>query len=823
MNIQYTTLAQNDEQGIDYVKKDYNKDPAKGLTHGLQKDAIQNAVGASQTKKFKDWKITFELTEINGKDALIFTDEGTTGLIGEILKQDEIMNRKSENKLKDDDHLSRFRTVFNSGGNEGPGSYGRGKLVFQACSKTHTILCDSFRKSDNKYIAFKRTINKLQLQESQIFVDKDATNFIKEETRGKIKPLETYGTRIMILDLDSSKQKNELSIKESFLRSFDEELRDDECELSFDKMIQETWWELILKCRVHIILKSGKREKIVELSEPLKNIVNIKNGESGWKVYDRHDIPFEFNGINYVIKQLKFVVTPKGQTLPENFQKITTQRKKMKIGAIKKIVPHSQIKKNLSGFIIFDEGLEELTLSPEDMTHYGYDHMGWAILKKIKTEIEANLNKFQKELGLSTEGGDGNLAKTLNEALKEINEQAKELGLIAASGLGKKRKNFKITITDFRLPRPGEFRVEYNDMIGPINFSIKNLTSRKFTGKIKVSLTQEGNTHFQLLLEKSCELPSQNQLEISLPVFQIDAAFYYGARILFKIELENENFSNSRFLWLGIEPKEKDPSKYFNFISFSADFPRKESRRVEVDESIKNLQFSLFNQSPNLIEAKTSITIRRIKQDDNRILDSVLRSVDLFSPLTEVDKEVKEIKISNDVFGFFNNEPLKIESRKCRLEIVVTSNKDYPELGIIQGQLLVQTKRVDFFIGIDAPGMSIFKRVEEIKEDPFQRRSYYEPDSDGDGFVFIVNAGHPFFEKVSKIYPELQEEYIKEEMLKSAYNICITEELYSGIFDEESFLMESFTKNFNEDLEKVDLLKINENLLSRALYKMHSI
>jgi len=45
--------------------------------------------------------------------------------------------------------------------------------------------------------------------------------------------------------------------------------------------------------------------------------------------------------------------------------------------------------------------------------------------------------------------------------------------------------------------------------------------------------------------------------------------------------------------------------------------------------------------------------------------------------------------------------------------------------------------------------MSIFKRVDEIKDDQYQRRSFYEIDTDGDGYVFIINAGHPFFEKIS--------------------------------------------------------------------------
>jgi hypothetical protein len=298
--------------------------------------------------------------------------------------------------------------------------------------------------------------------------------------------------------------------------------------------------------------------------------------------------------------------------------------------------------------------------------------------------------------------------------------------------------------------------------------------TRKFNGKIKVNLTQENNTHTQSIFSENCELLGDSQSQFEIPNFQIDKAFHYGAKVLMKIEVENENFYNSRFIWLGIEPQKKEILQIIKLSSFSIEYPRKDSRRVEIGESLKNLQFSMLNQSAHEVESKITVTIRRENSEDRRELESLLIEREIFKSLSEIEKEILEIKISTQVFNFFEREPIKHEKRRCRLEITVVANKDYPELGIIHGQNLMSTKKIDFYIGIDDPGMSIFKEVRFILDDPFSRKSYYEPDSDG--YIFVFNSGHSYFKKISSSYPELAEDYMKEEMLKSAYNICIKEE-----------------------------------------------
>ena len=149
----YFPMGQNDLKQIEQIALEYNGEPAKGLSHGVQKDAIQNGVGArvsgSEPSSYNNWKFTFELLELNGKYALAFIDQGTTGLTGDILSNEDIEKLSVAGLLTGEQKLSRFLTRFESGDNKGPGSFGRGKLIFQAASNSYHIMIGLLLKFKN--------------------------------------------------------------------------------------------------------------------------------------------------------------------------------------------------------------------------------------------------------------------------------------------------------------------------------------------------------------------------------------------------------------------------------------------------------------------------------------------------------------------------------------------------------------------------------------------------------------------------------------------------------------------------------------------------
>jgi hypothetical protein len=821
----YERVPQNDLAGIKLIKEDYDSEPAKGLIHGLQKDAIQNAVGAAlNVKTFKDWKVTFELLKIKQNDALVFWDEGTTGLTGDILDSTEISRRSGEGTLSSDQNLARFLSVFNSGGNSGPGSYGRGKLVFQASSSTFTIVADSLRE-DGKYICFKRTIDKNnQLVQTQIFQDKDAIEFLKKETDNKLIPLEKSGTRIAILNLDQTEQMNGISIAQAFLNSFDEDFKDSECDLSFIMMLQETWWELLLKFNTEIYLVYNGVKKRVKLEEPLLSILNKNNNEGGWKVFERKNISLEIGGTKHRIKRLHFTVSPQGFTLPNNFQEIFVQRKGMKIGKINRgIEPNGKIKKRFCGYIEMEDSLQELMLEPENLTHSGYKNFQSSAARQIRQVIRENLDLFHKQLGIITKNENENIELEIIEALKDLNEKASLFGLMTSHGKGISKNYLEIKILDFELPNENSLRVEYTDTVGPVSLRINNFSKDAFAGMCKCSLSQRGDCDQHNVDEQHIEIEGNSCLDIVIDEFYIPNSFRYGEGVLVLFEIVDQNVKNSRMLWLGIEA----PKTYSNYpceVTFNQImFPRKNSHRVELGESIDNIGFTLKNNTGVNLRSNISFTVRRGNSENKTPIMSLLKenSIDI-EPLSETEFAIPNLEISEDYFAEVSLEPLNHNLRKCELCLKVNSIEHYPNIEIAKGQGLIPRKVIPFWIGIDEPGMSIFSEIiiEKREDDP--RRSWFSGNSNS-GFCFHFNQDHPAYLRILEyeINDLYKNEYYKQELLKQAYIICVQNESFSGLFLEPTIGGDVFSDRFTNSCSSDDVIITFEEIIGYALQKLY--
>ncbi len=66
----------------------------------------------------------------------------------------------------------------------GAGSFGRGKLIFQRASKTSSIICDSLRHDDKKYVAFDRKIVRTKLVQQRVPLQGDEAKGFKHGRKG---------------------------------------------------------------------------------------------------------------------------------------------------------------------------------------------------------------------------------------------------------------------------------------------------------------------------------------------------------------------------------------------------------------------------------------------------------------------------------------------------------------------------------------------------------------------------------------------------------------------------------------------------------------
>jgi hypothetical protein len=776
----YVQTPQNDLQQLRQIESEYSCEPAKGIAHGIQKDAVQNGVGAravaDESKAFKDWKITFELLKVNNKYALSFWDEGTTGLIGEVLSNTEIQQWSAEKKLTSDQKLGRFLSRFDSGGGIGAGCFGRGKLIFQAGSENYEILCDSLRKSDSKYIAFDRKINNqnLLVQRRVPFVDEEAKKFINEKSAGMLTPLNKPGTRITILNLRDE-------ITDVFKKSFQNNIGKDDWDV-FSKMISETWWEILHRFNAEIYLKYNSNVLKVPLYEPLKSIVEAKDRDKNWRVYKKKNLTIIARGERYQIKELKLVLSP--ENLYEDFHDFWIQRRRMKIGSIKKnIMPHHSIQKRIAAYVVPDSNLENLIVDAEGLTHYGFDLRVGGGISKIREVLRTELVKFEQKLGLQHT----NIHKSINidmaDAMSEINKMAKDLGLLTDLGEGLKIKDVDISLKSFKLPNSGSKRVDDNQDVGPIELELKNNTADNKKISLFVYAKQKVYNREADLYKAEIDINSNSSGIIKIPAFQFTSKgleFAQGVMIYFKAECRNTGKPLgrvTRMLWYGTDEPAEDNK--FSLTAYSPDFPRGKSRRVELSEYIRNIRFKLTNNTAENVKVNADLVIRKAKTKTAEpavLLKLKCEEKLLVESMQDYYFSVDSIEISKEVFGAVSEGPADADERKCEIYFSARFADSIPALELVKGAYIGK-KAISFYVNIDPPGTSIFKKTTDEKDENQPRRSRHHG-TPAEGYTFVLNIAHPCY----KIADEsgIKKEYIMEEMLKQAYAVAIKNNVFKG-------------------------------------------
>lgn len=777
-NNEYVHMPQNDLHQIEQVVREY-EGSGKGLAHGLQKDAIQNGFGArlieNESRACKAWKFTFELLEINGEPALTFWDEGTTGLTGDIISVEEIEQMSAEGKLTSEQNLSRFLTRFESGGNLGAGSFGRGKLIFQGASKTSSIICDSLRHDDKKYVAFDRKIVGTKLVQQRVPLQGDeAKGFIKKASNNTLMPLASNGTRITIFNL-----KDEIA--NAVLKSFNP-ADDSDYSNDFIKMIEETWWE-ILKFGAKIYVKHGENTKLVELTDTLKSIADCRDNQNGYRVYSKELIPVVIGSETYRIKELKYVVAP--NPIDEDLREIWVQRKRMKIGSISKnINPHHTIHKRFCGYLVLEPKLEDIILLAEGTTHYGFN-LNRKGIKQIRDIIRTELDNFQQELGLRSISPESAARQDMLDAMKEINEAAQNLGLLTEFSIGIKSREIEMFIESFSLPNPNSKRIEFGEDIGPIIYSVKNNTGQpKFI--TFYSTAEQRGTSEKTIMTEEIDLKPQEVKEVLVQPFQLQKEdFNYGEGVLIKAKLNDRNSGTticqvSKMLWIGREEPEI-PERPITVTAYQPIFPRYNSNRVELTEAIKNIHFKVSNNSAADVNLDVDLVVRKAnkKTNDFRQLKGIINEKRVCLPaFSDREFAVDQILISNEDFKDIAEGTANADERRCEIYFSIHSSENIPLLNLNKSDR-IDKKSIPFYLGIDPPGQSIFKNAVDWDAPDDGKRSKYEGDRAA-GFTFMLNVGHSAYKFMNEYSSEVRQYYIKEEMLKQAYAIAVGEGVFKG-------------------------------------------
>ena len=326
---------------VDYTQviKNVVEDYPNGPWHGLQKDAIQNSWDARNQKKGGEWRVEFDFIS-KGKDNksfFVIQDFGTTGLTGDKIADDFEELRK----IPDNEKWAKFECYGATKNSiDQLGSRGQGKFLFIHASKRNGMFYDSFRR--DKTYRFGMTEN--FGANLECWNEEDAKSKIIERTglRGISEP----GSRIIIAEP-----------KEDFIKYYNKG--------DFLRAIEETWWPLIKKFNINIILKKDGEEfakaevpKLFNKITALQTIEELKNVE------------FQY-GTNSLggIKHLSIAYVD--SVLPEEFVGITIFREGMKVLNIR-FNGSFEYNKKIFGYAEFEAETDSLLRDVETPNHYGF-------------------------------------------------------------------------------------------------------------------------------------------------------------------------------------------------------------------------------------------------------------------------------------------------------------------------------------------------------------------------------------------------------------------------------------------------------------------
>jgi len=440
------------------------------ISHAVQKDAIQNAWSARKNAKGKDWTSTFELLETGKRNFLLMTDQGTTGLTGRVLEPEEY-----EEDLPGRERWGRFEGVaFTHSRTERTlGSRGRGKFIFVGASRENTIIYDTLRDDGTYRFGFRTVVR----TESPVaaYDDEDGKRKLREMTGQLLEPLVAVGTRVIIV-------------------SPVDELVEDIKTGRFFRHIGETWWEIILKYGVRITVKVGERERAAEIPREFEL---QKEDSKKFNFWVKRKQKIQVGSNDFWIKNLHMMYN-RARAVPQDIRGIAIQRDGMKICTIEPRYMGREIAHRLYGYVNFDPDTEEALLDDESIEHYSYDFRR-ALPGAMRRFVEDEMLRFgQEKLGYGFDAREARREEQRNaerRALAAANNFARGLGIGAGPGpihrgRGGERmpRKVRIRMEELALPRPGDLRVNYGEVVRNIRIRVVNDREPDVELRVKVFL-----------------------------------------------------------------------------------------------------------------------------------------------------------------------------------------------------------------------------------------------------------------------------------------------------------------------------------------------
>ena len=728
-----TPIPQNYKKNVEWILGAYT-DAGVDFPNGFQKDAIQNAVGARKTNKWKGWRCDISYIENDYGNFVVVEDFGTTGLTGRNIPAEEINKMMAEDKaLSPEERLSRFTSMFNSGGNTtGGGLYGAGKSVYSVASETYAYYFDSLRE-DKKYVA---NVNDCgQVMETALEGD-EARNFIAQKTGLPAKS--TVGTRIIIV---SPKAELSDSIKNGSIIPY----------------IQESWWLIIQRLTDDAAITiSGK---------PVTVPADFKNATNAYEL----QLPETYSGL-YKVKHFGLYVFEDGSNC---WSGISYYRKGMKIGEIDiKDVP-KKIEGKFWGYVEVDELWEEELSEIEDKVHFGVSKGKKKFITYQNLKNYCN-NKFRAnmvEWGYIKDKESED--KKLKDELKNIAEELQDLfDKLHFEDLGKgpQKPDFDVRWQDIHYPQAETERVTSGDTISfSVRIKSSYTTDKRFEYRLSVIDPETDAVISQIESDKiTIRTNTVYKKDYSFQVYKENSRQYAENRIALSVKVIGSGKEKTKILPYFFDIDKPDNSREAVGLTLhECLFPVQGSRRVNFGEAVRKVCWKIENKRNHVLNYRLNVSVHNASDKTCPKIVDVASFTGIIQPFEDdITPYIEEIVFDRETF-----EP-HLSEGVLELRARLIANEDDP--------LFEKGDRITFY------HFKIFLNTDEKngKSDSFDVQLANAPDryerawrTPGNGRTITLNVGHAAYLNLAD-YPDIQHEYLREHMMKQYVLLYLDEGKY---------------------------------------------
>lgn len=750
-----TQIPQNYKKQVDWVLQSY-QDAGAELANGFQKDAIQNCAGARKTNKWNRWKCEFYFHEYNGNKYLVVEDSGTQGLTGPNISAEEI-HRKMDNdeEFASDWRLARFSSMHNSGGNTtGAGKYGVGKTIYAAASKDYSYYFDSLT-ADGKYVANfldKGHIFSLALEED------NANKLIKDGTG--LSPKTSVGTRVIIVN-----PKEELI----------EAINNGE----MVKFIQQSWWRIIERLGSNSYI-SVNGKKVVCPSFPVdKYTYNLPAPED--------------YATGYRVKHFSLHIL---DSQSNDWQGIAYYRKGMQIGYVDIADVPEKVKGKYWGYIEVDEDWENALADIEDAVHFGVSRgkKGTTTYQNLKRYCNEKFNALMVSWGIvkQKESEDHKLQSEFNDIAEEVQDLFNNLGF-EDLGKGAKRPDFDVRWQKITFPTNGSPEVTTGEKISfEIKIASNYIVKKKFEYVLEI-VDKDKNT-ISTIKKEGVQVEPGKPFVKSF-IFSVDskkAKQYAENRITLTVKVAGSGRAKSKEIPFFYDVAKPDNSRESVLLTLhTCQFPREGSRRINYDETLKDVSYRIENKRPDSLSFQLNVSIHDARETSCPMIVNLGGFIAAVNAYEEVVVNIPDIFFGSAVYSkILDKGELELRARV----IAASDSGDYEK-----GDRITHYKYSLYLNCDEKNGKKDAFTPKQVKAPDDPRRSWYE--TNGSEKLICLNVSHPAF-NIVRDYNELQRNYIREHMLRQYVLLYLHEEKYSMFLEDGKTFADYDIADGNQIIER---------------------